>query len=101
MDPIQPPQPFQFKFGQNYGDWTKYAGLDRNTGMFAVAPPQNSLSNAPSFTETAKKFTETVNDLTSGNFFKPSTPKAPVAPGTTPTATQPQSGVYNYDSNWE
>jgi hypothetical protein len=100
MDPVQP---FQFKFGQDYGDWAKYAGLNRQTGGFAVAPPQVGIAQAPSFTDSVKKFGETMNDLTSGNFLKPFAPKPPVAPavpGVAPTAEQPAIGTYNYDPKW-
>ena len=35
---------FQFGYGSpgQYADWTKYAGLDRKTGMVGVAPPDQS-----------------------------------------------------------
>jgi hypothetical protein len=96
---------FQIGYGNpnQYADWTKYAGLDKNTGMMGIAPPDQSSGNlADNLSGAASELQQgnLVNALRTFQYGKK--PGIPPAPSIQPIGTQqPEPSAFQYTHQWD
>lgn len=97
---------FQFGYGSpgQYADWTKYAGLDRKTGMVGVAPPDQSSGNL------VDNVSGAISELQQGNFMNAmktfqygKKPGGIGLPAIGAPAAQPvvDPGTFQYSHQWD
>lgn len=97
---------FQFGFGnpEGYSDWAKYAGFDRKTGNFAVAPPDQ---NVPTLDQITERASQVGNELSQGNFVDAFKAYQGIAPKPKQSLNQQpaqestdSTAVYKYNPQW-